>query len=35
MNDKKRAKIMKVCRIVALVLAVLMIIGVFVQGLIY
>lgn len=35
MNDKKRARIMKVCRVVALLLAVLMIVGVFVQGIIY
>ena len=35
MNDKKRAKIIKVCRVVALILAVLMVIGVFVQGVIY
>lgn len=35
MNDKKRARIMKVCRVVALILAALMIVGVFVQGVIY
>lgn len=32
MNDKKRAKIMKVCKVVALILAVLMVLGVIMQG---
>ena len=32
MNEKKRAKIIKVCRVIALVLAVLMVFGVIMQG---
>ena len=32
MNEKKREKIIKVCRVVALILAVLMVLGIIVQG---
>lgn len=32
MNEKKREKIIRVCRVVAVILAVLMIFGVVVQG---
>lgn len=32
MNEKKREKIIKVCRVVALIMAVLMVFGVIVQG---
>ena len=33
MNEKKRAKIIKVCKVVAMILAVLMVLGVIMQGL--
>lgn len=32
MNEKKREKIIRVCRVVAVILAVLMIFGIVVQG---
>lgn len=32
MNEKKREKIIRVCRVVALIMAVLMVLGVVVQG---
>lgn len=35
MDEKKRARIMRVCRVLALILAVLLILGIFVQGYLY
>lgn len=35
MDEKKRAKLLRVCRVIALILAAVMLIGVFVQALIY
>ena len=35
MDDKKRARLMKVCKVVAVILAVGMIIGIFVQSFLY
>ena len=32
MNEKKREKIIKVCRVVAMIMAVLMVLGVILQG---
>ena len=35
MDEKKRAKLLKVCRVVAIILAIFMVIGIFVQALMY
>lgn len=35
MDEKKRAKLLRVCRIVAIILAVLMVLGIFAQALLY
>lgn len=35
MNEKKREKIIKVCRVVAVIMAALMIVGVVFQGFVY
>ena len=35
MDEKKRAKLLRVCRVVAIVLAILMVLGVFVQALLF
>lgn len=35
MNEKKRAKLLKIFRVLALILAVGMILGIFVQGILY
>lgn len=32
MNEKKRARLMRFCKVIALIVAVLMILGVFLQG---
>lgn len=32
MNEKKHARLIKACRVIAVILAVLMILGVFLQG---
>lgn len=35
MDEKKRAKLLRVCRVIAIILAIVMIIGIFVQALAY
>ena len=35
MDEKKRAKLLRVCRVVAIVLAILMVLGIFVQALVF
>lgn len=35
MDEKKRAKLLKVCRVVAIILAIFMVVGIFVQALMY
>lgn len=35
MDEKKRAKVLKLWRIIAIILAVLMILGIFVQAMLY
>ncbi len=34
-NDKKRERIIKVCRVLAIILAVAMVVGIFVQSMLY
>ena len=34
MDEKKRAKLLRVCRVIAIILAIAMIIGIFVQALV-
>lgn len=35
MDEKKRAKLLRVCRVIAIILAILMVLGIFVQALLY
>ncbi len=35
MDEKKRAKLLKVCRTVAIILAIFMVLGIFAQALLY
>lgn len=35
MDEKKRAKLLRVCRVIAIIIAVFMVLGIFVQALIY
>ncbi len=35
MDEKKRAKLLRVCRVIAIILAIIMVIGIFVQALLY